>query len=93
MKAVDWNRGSMTTPAEGEMGELRHDSEGKLIRQIHGSHDAAGAVINPGALPWIDVYISNAWARESLRRESVPAKASSGARGAGERRTTADAEQ
>ncbi len=63
------------------------NSEGQLIDYIDEHRDAEGIIINPGALilsgwslrdaledvscPVIEVHISNVWARESFRHESV----------------------
>ncbi|MET8912205.1 type II 3-dehydroquinate dehydratase [Micromonospora sp. NPDC004551] len=72
----------------------QHDCEGELIRTIQDSYDTVGAIINPGALmiagwslrdalanyprPWMEVHLSNVWARESFRHESVLAPLASG---------------
>jgi 5-deoxy-5-amino-3-dehydroquinate dehydratase len=66
---------------------VQHDSEGELVRTIHSQYDTVGAIVNPGALmiagwslrdalasyprPWIEVHLSNVWAREQFRHESV----------------------
>ncbi|MGW0891195.1 type II 3-dehydroquinate dehydratase [Saccharopolyspora sp. NPDC002578] len=72
----------------------QHDAEGDLIRTIQDSYDTEGAIVNPGALmiagwglrdalanypgPWIEVHLSNIWARESFRHESVLAPVATG---------------
>ena len=72
----------------------QHDCEGELIRTIQDNYDTVGAIINPGALmiagwslrdamanyprPWIEVHLSNVWARERFRHESVLAPLASG---------------
>lgn len=72
----------------------QHDCEGELVRVIQENYDTAGAIINPGALmihgwslrdalanyprPWIEVHLSNIWARESFRHESVLAPLAAG---------------
>ena len=72
----------------------QHDCEGELIRVVQDNYDTVGAIINPGALmihgwslrdalanyprPWIEVHLSNIWARESFRHESVLAPLASG---------------
>ncbi|MFK3985699.1 type II 3-dehydroquinate dehydratase [Micromonospora sp. NPDC050397] len=72
----------------------QHDSEGDLIRTIQDSYGTVGAIVNPGALmiagwslrdalanypsPWIEVHLSNVWARERFRHESVIAPLASG---------------
>lgn len=73
---------------------VQHDCEGALIRTIQDSYETVGAIINPGALmiagwslrdalanyprPWIEVHLSNVWARERFRHESVLAPLASG---------------
>ncbi|MEU9448691.1 type II 3-dehydroquinate dehydratase [Streptomyces sp. NPDC048277] len=70
------------------------DSEGDLVRTINENPDTVGAIVNPGALmmagwslrdalaayprPWIEVHISNVWAREQFRHVSVIGPVSSG---------------
>ena len=66
---------------------VQRDAEADLIRTIEDSYGTAGIIINPGALmmagwslrdalsaypgPFIEVHISNVWARESFRHQSV----------------------
>lgn len=73
---------------------FQHDSEGDMIRSIQDHYDAVGAIINPGALmiagwslrdalanypqPWIEVHISNIWAREQFRHNSILGALASG---------------
>ena len=73
---------------------VQRDCEGELIRAIQDSYDTVGAIVNPGALmiagwslrdalanypnPWIEVHLSNVWARESFRHDSVIAPLASG---------------
>ncbi|GAA3764803.1 type II 3-dehydroquinate dehydratase [Salinactinospora qingdaonensis] len=73
---------------------VQHDSEGELIGAIQNHYDTVGAIVNPGALmiagwslrdalanyprPWIEVHLSNVWAREQFRHESVIAPLASG---------------
>ncbi|QUH03587.1 3-dehydroquinate dehydratase [Saccharopolyspora erythraea] len=77
-----------------EVRSVQRDCEGELIRAIQDSYDTVGAIVNPGALmiagwslrdalanyprPWIEVHLSNVWARESFRHESVIAPLASG---------------
>ncbi|MEU8825796.1 type II 3-dehydroquinate dehydratase [Streptomyces sp. NPDC048636] len=72
----------------------QYDSEGDLVRTINENPDTVGAVVNPGALmmagwslrdalaayprPWIEVHISNVWAREQFRHVSVIGPVASG---------------
>lgn len=72
----------------------QHDCEGALVGAIHSNYDTVGAIVNPGALmiagwslrdalanyprPWLEVHLSNVWARESFRHESVLAPLASG---------------
>lgn len=73
---------------------VQDDCEGALVRAVNGNPDTIGAIVNPGALmmagwslrdalaayprPWIEVHISNIWAREQFRHESVLAPLASG---------------
>jgi 5-deoxy-5-amino-3-dehydroquinate dehydratase len=73
---------------------IQHECEGCLIRSIQDNYDTVGAILNPGALmiagwslrdaladyphPWIEVHLSNIWARETFRHESVLAPLASG---------------
>ncbi|WP_410626684.1 type II 3-dehydroquinate dehydratase [Amycolatopsis sp. cmx-8-4] len=66
---------------------VQDDSEGTLVRTVNEHPDTVGAIVNPGALmmagwslrdalaayprPWVEVHISNIWAREAFRHESV----------------------
>lgn len=73
---------------------FQSDSEGDLVRAVHAHYDTVGAIVNPGALmvagwslrdalanyprPWVEVHLSNVWAREQWRHESVLAPLASG---------------
>jgi 5-deoxy-5-amino-3-dehydroquinate dehydratase len=77
-----------------KLRSFQHDGEGELVRTIQDNYDTVGAIINPGALmiagwslrdalanyprPWIEVHLSNIWARERFRHESVLAPLASG---------------
>jgi 5-deoxy-5-amino-3-dehydroquinate dehydratase len=72
----------------------QHESEGEMIHVIQGNYDTVGAIVNPGALmvagwslrdalanypaPFVEVHLSNVWARESFRHESVLAPLAAG---------------
>lgn len=72
----------------------QHNDEGQLIDVIESNYETVGAIVNPGALmiagwglrdalanyprPWIEVHISNVWAREQFRHESVLAALAAG---------------
>jgi 5-deoxy-5-amino-3-dehydroquinate dehydratase len=73
---------------------IQDDYEGGLVQAVNANSDTIGAIINPGALmiagwslrdalaayprPWIEVHISNVWAREQFRHESVLAPLADG---------------
>ncbi|CAO5176866.1 3-dehydroquinate dehydratase [Frankia sp. AiPs1] len=73
---------------------VQRESEGDLIHAIQDNYDSVGAIVNPGALmmygwslrdalanypaPWIEVHLSNVWARESFRHESILSAIASG---------------
>lgn len=73
---------------------VQDDCEGALVRAVNDNPDTLGAIVNPGALmmagwslrdalaayprPWIEVHISNIWAREQFRHQSVLAPLASG---------------
>jgi 5-deoxy-5-amino-3-dehydroquinate dehydratase len=77
-----------------KVSSFQHDGEGEMVRTIQDNYDTVGAIINPGALmiagwslrdalanyprPWIEVHLSNVWARERFRHESVLAPLASG---------------
>jgi 5-deoxy-5-amino-3-dehydroquinate dehydratase len=77
-----------------EVVAVQRESEGALIETLHARWDTVGAIVNPGALmiagwglrdalaayprPWIEVHLSNVWARESFRHESVLAPVADG---------------
>lgn len=73
---------------------VQRDCEGALVGAVHDGDDTVGAIVNPGALmiagwslcdalanyphPWIEVHLSNVWARERFRHESVLAPLATG---------------
>jgi 5-deoxy-5-amino-3-dehydroquinate dehydratase len=73
---------------------VQDDSEGALVRTVNESEDTVGAIVNPGALmiagwslrdalaayprPWVEVHLSNVWARETFRHDSVLAPLAAG---------------
>jgi 5-deoxy-5-amino-3-dehydroquinate dehydratase len=73
---------------------VQHNGEGELVSAIEAHYETVGAIVNPGALmiagwslrdalanyprPWIEVHLSNLWARETFRHESVIAPLASG---------------
>ncbi|MER7486998.1 type II 3-dehydroquinate dehydratase [Streptomyces sp. NPDC126497] len=77
-----------------ELVAEQRNSEGELIDLLQQHGDAVGALVNPGALmiagwslrdaladfapPWIEVHLSNVWARESFRHMSVTAPLAAG---------------
>jgi 5-deoxy-5-amino-3-dehydroquinate dehydratase len=73
---------------------IQRESEGELIHAIQDNYDSVAAIVNPGALmiagwglrdalanyprPWIEIHLSNVWARESFRHQSVVSALASG---------------
>lgn len=77
-----------------ELKSFQNNTEGKIIDFLESNYDSLGAIINPGALmmsgwafrdalenypkPWIEVHISNIFARESFRHHSILTDLSTG---------------
>jgi 5-deoxy-5-amino-3-dehydroquinate dehydratase len=73
---------------------VQDECEGALVRAVHSAAHCRGAIVNPGALmmagwslrdalenfagPWIEVHISNVFAREPFRHHSVLSAISDG---------------
>lgn len=73
---------------------IQRESEGELIHAVQDHYETVGAIVNPGALmiagwglrdalasyprPFIEVHLSNVWAREQFRHESVIAPLAGG---------------
>ncbi len=73
---------------------VQRESEGQLIEAVQDAYGTVGAIVNPGALmiagwslrdalatyprPFVEVHLSNVWARESFRHESVLAPLAAG---------------
>ncbi|MDS1268978.1 type II 3-dehydroquinate dehydratase [Lipingzhangella sp. LS1_29] len=73
---------------------VQSNHEGELVEQVHAAHGSAGIVCNPGAYahtsvalrdavdavptPYVEVHISNVYARESFRHTSLTAAVASG---------------
>ncbi|WP_437104164.1 type II 3-dehydroquinate dehydratase [Streptomyces californicus] len=73
---------------------LQDESEATLVRAVHAAADCVGAIVNPGALmiagwslrdalesfpgPWMEVHLSNVFAREPFRHNSVISPLASG---------------
>ncbi len=71
-----------------EVVSVQRDCEGMLIAALH-DRDYVAAIVNPGALmvhgwslrdaledldaPWVEVHLTNVWAREEFRQCSVTA--------------------
>lgn len=91
---VEGEVSAVASAAGWQCKACQSNHEGALIDFIEQHRDAAAMVINPGALmmsgwglrdalesfdkPWIEVHISNVWARESFRHDSVLSALSSG---------------
>lgn len=87
--------GEEVAAAGWDVVSIQRESEGELIHAIQDNYDTVGAVVNPGALmiagwglrdalasyppPWVEVHLSNVWAREGFRHESVVAPVADGA--------------
>lgn len=82
--ALGWEVLSIQHESEGDLVAAIHEHGGTTV----------GAIVNPGALmiagwslrdalasytpPWVEVHLSNVWAREQFRHESVIAPLASG---------------
>lgn len=81
-------------PAGWSVTAVQSDAEGDLVRALYEHRGSSAAIVNPGALmmagwslrdalesyspPWIEVHISNVWARESFRHHSILSALASG---------------
>lgn len=70
-----------------DLVSVQRDGEGELIGALQEHRSVDGAIVNPGALmiagwslrdaladfpaPWVEVHISNVWAREPFRHNSI----------------------
>lgn len=70
-----------------EVISVQREGEGELIKALQENRDTCAAIVNPGALmmagwslrdaledypsPWIEVHISNIFAREGFRHNSI----------------------
>ncbi|MFJ7146816.1 type II 3-dehydroquinate dehydratase [Streptomyces sp. NPDC100445] len=84
VEEAGWDVISIQREGEGELVRAVHEHRATTV----------GAIVNPGALmiagwslrdalaayghPWIEVHLSNVWAREKFRHESVLAPLASG---------------
>lgn len=85
---------AVTTPAGLELVAAQSNSEGALIDALEAHAGSVGAIVNPGALmmngwalrdaleafpaPWIEIHITNVWAREQFRHQSITGGLASG---------------
>ena len=81
------NLATVASTANLAIGDFQNNSEGKILDFIERNHEASGIIINPGALMmngWalrdcledfpgmvFEVHISNVWAREEFRHNSI----------------------
>ncbi|MCK9894743.1 type II 3-dehydroquinate dehydratase [Frankia sp. AgB32] len=86
--------GSQIADRGWKLVSIQRESEGELIHAVQDNYESVGAIVNPGALmmygwslrdalanypnPWIEVHLSNVWARESFRHESILSALASG---------------
>ncbi|HEX6352566.1 type II 3-dehydroquinate dehydratase [Actinophytocola sp.] len=77
-----------------QLSSVQRDGEGELIGAVQDNYHVAGAIVNPGALmiagwglrdalenfpaPWIEVHLSNIWAREQFRHTPITAALAAG---------------
>ncbi|MEV1156012.1 type II 3-dehydroquinate dehydratase [Micromonospora chokoriensis] len=84
---IEANVAEVVQAAGFRLRRVQDESEGTLVRAVHEARDCRGAIVNPGALmmagwslrdalesfpgPWIEVHLSNVFARETFRHHSV----------------------
>jgi 5-deoxy-5-amino-3-dehydroquinate dehydratase len=91
---IEWAVSAEVADKGWKITSVQDDCEGALVRAVNDNPDTLGAIVNPGALmmvgwslrdalaayprPWVEVHISNIWAREQFRHQSVLAPLASG---------------
>ncbi len=94
LQQIEQEVGKVTQRAGWKLVCCQSNHEGVLIDFLDSHRDAGAALLNPGALmisgwslrdaledfpaPWIEIHLSNLWAREDFRHRSVLAASAAG---------------